>query len=143
MNKCPHCECPTFEFDTIDYFEYGSGDDATMLYAPVTVTECLTCDMKWTDWRGEDARQAAVDKHLALLVRRAESTVDLHINHESMKFSINSRELQTLAEWQTEHNTPSCHVESYSFSTTSGIGTGVTVLCSCGESKNITDYGSW
>jgi len=101
MNKCPHCEGPTIESDVVDYFEYGSGDDATTLYAVVTVISCNDCGLEFTDWRGEDARQAAVDRFLGV----PPVEVELYINHdESMNFSITGRELQTLAEWQTEHN---------------------------------------
>ncbi len=168
--KCPRCQTYTYEYRTYDYFYYGTGPDATELYAMVPVIGCRHCDLEWTDHRGEDARQAVVDKHLqglpeekdrwrpfreklrrkidkindecAVIDGKVADVADLYINHESMKFSINARELQTLAEWQAEHD-KSCNVECYRFHTANGIGTAVSVSCSCGESKNITDYGSW
>lgn len=68
MKRCPFCcEGRLDERIRTEFFEYGAGDDAVVLSAEVMVQECPdpTCRMAWTDYRAEDARQAAVEKHLA------------------------------------------------------------------------------
>lgn len=49
----------------VQQFQYGSGEDAAMLSAVVKVYECTDCDLAWTDWEGEAARDAAVVAHLS------------------------------------------------------------------------------
>jgi len=63
-----HCDCGAAVEQTIETqrFTYGS-EPGVELSAVVPVMWCRTCDDAWTDWRGEDARQAAVDAHLASL----------------------------------------------------------------------------
>jgi len=65
MNNCPFCDFgSTYEYEQNDHFQYGAGEDAVMLCARVVVIACSRCSEKYTDWRGEDARDAAVNKYL-------------------------------------------------------------------------------
>lgn len=45
-------------------FPYGRGDNAVELSAVVDVGRCAACTFEFTDWRGEIARDEAVQKHL-------------------------------------------------------------------------------
>ena len=69
MNKCPFCgDSTVYETTKTENFLYGVGDDAALLSAEVIVRECSDtqgCNGKWTDYRAEDARQAAVEKLLS------------------------------------------------------------------------------
>ncbi len=65
-DQCPFCDFgSTYEYETNDHFQYGVGEDAVMLCARVTVIACIRCSEKYTDYRGEDARQEVVEEHLA------------------------------------------------------------------------------
>lgn len=44
-------------------FQYGADPNGVDLSAVVPVLTCQGCQSQWTDWRGEDARTAAVDAH--------------------------------------------------------------------------------
>jgi hypothetical protein len=70
----------------------------------------------------------------------------------SIEFKLNEKEEQTSREWIKEHR-ESCTIDvdagftavaphSYKFTQT-GIGAAVSIECECGESVNVTDYGSW
>jgi len=63
-----HCDCGASLEQTVETqrFTYGS-EPGVELSAVVPVMWCRDCDEAWTDWRGEDARQSAVDAHLASL----------------------------------------------------------------------------
>lgn len=68
MKICPFCsEGRLYEYEAVDRFQYGADEDGVILEATVIVQTCPDpmCQMSWTDYRGEDARQAAVEKHLA------------------------------------------------------------------------------
>lgn len=43
---------------------YGSGADAACLRARVPVWSCHSCGDAFTDWQAEEAREAAVRRHL-------------------------------------------------------------------------------
>jgi hypothetical protein len=65
---CPFCDFGSqYEYNQNDHFQYGVDEDAVMLLARVVVIACTRCSEKWTDFRSEDTRQAAVEKHLATL----------------------------------------------------------------------------
>lgn len=58
--------------DEVQRFPYGiDGPGQVTLGANVNVYTCGLCREQWTDHESEDARQAAVDRHL-LEVRNAE-----------------------------------------------------------------------
>lgn len=72
----------------------------------------------------------------------------------NIKFEASAIESKLAREWVTEH-LKTCKVIkklkehnsggntiSYLFTPT-GIGTGFEVMCSCGESYNVTDFDSW
>lgn len=65
-NDCPFCDFGSvYEYKSTEHFQYGCDDDAVMLWTNVVVLACSRCSQKWTDYRSEDSRQAAVEKHLA------------------------------------------------------------------------------
>lgn len=72
------------------------------------------------------------------------NTLEEEYKTNDKKFIITGFELKSLDEWTAEHGKV-CQKRaySYSFSQTSGIGTGVTVECKCGAYQDITDYESW
>jgi len=64
-------------------------------------------------------------------------------------FSMSEKETTIYKQWAEEHDKV-CKLKlnnedrSMTFSfTPTGIADGITVKCSCGESKDVTDYGSW
>ena len=65
MKTCPFCGKETREYETVDLFQYGADEDGVILEAAVIVQTCDDCDTGWTYYRGEDARQAAIEEHLA------------------------------------------------------------------------------
>lgn len=91
-SSCPFCgDAITHEALRTEYFVYGAGDDATLLSADVVVIECSDtqgCGGRWTDYRSEDARQAAVERHLAskgvyLCAICHEIPVDVHNGYDT------------------------------------------------------------
>ena len=65
-NDCPFCDFGSvYEYKSTEHFQYGCDDDAVMLWTNVIVLACTRCSQQWTDYRSEDSRQAAVEKHLA------------------------------------------------------------------------------
>lgn len=58
-----------------EYFPYGAGKDEVLLDAGmVPVFTCDACGFQYTDWRAEEARERAVQRHLRKL-RREQWTV--------------------------------------------------------------------
>lgn len=62
--QCPSCGGDTTEEEVEDEFEYGV-EDKTTLMAVVPVITCNDCGESFTDYRGEEARDAAVQEFLA------------------------------------------------------------------------------
>lgn len=126
-NQCIFCDFgSTYEYETNDHFQYGVDDDAVMLCARVTVIACTRCSEKYTDYRGEDARQKVVEEHLAGATMKEEMMGTFHeslkqaaeksrLRYEQLddfykdrgnakKFTITTYELKEVLDWQTEHN---------------------------------------
>lgn len=65
-HRCPWCEQGTAtESVEIEHFRYRLPTGLADLTATVFVWTCDACRMQWTDYRGEDARTAAVEAFLA------------------------------------------------------------------------------
>src|SRR5581483_5107597 len=63
MHVCPSCESSAVtEASVTETFEYGCPESV-----PLTVTQpvmtCNKCQESWTDYRGEQAREAAVERY--------------------------------------------------------------------------------
>ena len=69
--NCPDCGSKVIETNVVDDpFQYGYGEKAVMLSAPVPFRRCITCGFEWTDSNAEDVRQAAINDHLRKLQAR-------------------------------------------------------------------------
>ena len=65
--RCPDCEGPLLEREVFTFLEYGVEGSPLAARLPVIqpVLYCPAgCPEQWSDWRGEEAREAAVQKHL-------------------------------------------------------------------------------
>lgn len=65
MNTCPACGGKATEESFLEKFEYGFGLNSAMLEATMPLLTCADCGFRFTDERGEEAREAAVQKYLA------------------------------------------------------------------------------
>lgn len=66
MTQCP--ECLRQDINTrwhVDHFEYGEGPRAEKIRAVIPVRECLFCGFEWTDSEADEARNRALNRHLA------------------------------------------------------------------------------
>jgi hypothetical protein len=62
--KCPFCDkYDVTETVQTQEFPYGVGSAQVTLSAEVTVFECSECDLLWTDYTGDEARDAAIHAH--------------------------------------------------------------------------------
>ena len=62
---CPLCGKPAETYQILGYqFEYGIGEDATMLATDLTVRKCDPCGEEWTDHVGEAQRAKAINRYL-------------------------------------------------------------------------------
>lgn len=70
INCCPQCGCTNFsERMEQETFQYGNDDvpppgGVVQLTVTVPVMKCGDCAFEWTDYRGEDIRDQAVQDHL-------------------------------------------------------------------------------
>lgn len=70
-----------------------------------------------------------------------------------MKFELKGKELESFQDWNTKHRKVCELLKSpdqpaiggrltFSFTPT-GLGSGISIKCACGEIHNCTDYDSW
>lgn len=76
LRLCPNCDADAVSESLVtSTFDYGAG-----LSVPLTVTEpvmsCSACGEKWTDWRGEEAREAAVDRYRFVMAAPIQAKLD-------------------------------------------------------------------
>ena len=65
--QCLDCESHNVKEALVEQrFQYGTGDSAVMLKATVPVLSCVDCGYEFFDERGEQARHAAVCRHLGV-----------------------------------------------------------------------------
>lgn len=68
MTGCYNCDSSnTTVRDDVEVFQYGPDGNCVTLRAVVPVFTCMTCGARWTDYRGEEARSAAVTQYLESL----------------------------------------------------------------------------
>lgn len=67
LEDCPWCDAKASVGERADreVFALRDGAATVELSCDVTVISCSACGCDWTDWRGEQARTAAVDAYLA------------------------------------------------------------------------------
>lgn len=69
-SRCPGCDAPVTTTIETERFPYGvDGPDQVILEATVPVRHCAACGLDYTDYEGEDARDAAVRAHLGRILR--------------------------------------------------------------------------
>jgi DNA-binding transcriptional regulator YiaG len=66
---CPECGAARVETEWgTDRFMYGDGPTAVELFAEVPFRKCANCGFEFTDSEAEEARNAAIRKHLKVLL---------------------------------------------------------------------------
>jgi len=68
MFVCPDCNSRDARTERVEQtFPYGAGPDGPVdIVALVPIWHCNACGYEWTDFAGEEARAAAVLRHLAM-----------------------------------------------------------------------------
>lgn len=100
---CPDCGAARVETEWgTDRFKYGDGPAAVELSAEVPFRKCANCGFEYTDSEAEEARSAAIRKHLKVLLPAEIAGVRHSYEMTRAEFAARSRiGPASLARWES------------------------------------------
>ena len=104
---CPNCGSPSVTSRLVnETFAYGQGTEAVSLAAEVLLTTCGSCGMEFTGHDAEQARQAAICRHLGLQTPAEilELRESLNLSREAFA-QLTGIGTASLARWETGETT--------------------------------------